>query len=179
MISRLGSLRAGDVKQVDAWHTIQRLNIMNDLAEHSPVLCGTIPLGIYTEHSDLDIILEVHDFPAFTNKVRHLYQHLQQFNLKEKWIRNERVIKVNFTVEGWMVELFGQNKAVSHQYAFLHMIVEEELLTRYPHIKETIIHLKQQGHTTEAAFCEVLGLRGDPYEALLKFGKDDGIIHVP
>ncbi len=44
------------------YDVLNTLNIMEDLALYSPVLCGTIPIRIDTLQSDLDIVMEVHNF---------------------------------------------------------------------------------------------------------------------
>ncbi len=49
---------------------MNKLNIMEDLTLYSPVLCGTIPIRIDTLHSDLDIVMEVHNYNAFEQEMR-------------------------------------------------------------------------------------------------------------
>ena len=56
------------------------------------------------------------------------------------------------------------------------MIVEHHLLKEVSKLREKVIHLKQQGIKTEPAFCEVLGIKGDPYERLIEMGREKGII---
>jgi Domain of unknown function (DUF4269) len=56
------------------------------------------------------------------------------------------------------------------------MIIENYLIINQPSIKEQVIVLKKNGMKTEPAFCKVLGLEGDPYDALVEFGKNNGII---
>nr|WP_202113063.1 DUF4269 domain-containing protein [Paenibacillus sp. MMS18-CY102] len=153
---------------------MNELGIMHDLASYRPVLCGTIPIAIDVEGSDLDIIMEVHDFDAFKQQVSSLYSSYGKYVLKEKTIRNTPVIKANFEYSGLEFELFGQPKPLEQQYAYLHMVIEHHLLLRYPHIRAEIIRLKQDGMKTEPAFAQVFGLEGDPYEALLAYGKELG-----
>lgn len=147
---------------------------MRDLAPYSPVLCGTIPISINVEGSDLDIIMEVYDFETFKQQAANLYGGYDKFVLKEKTIRNTPVIKANFEFGGFAFELFAQPQAIEQQYAYLHMLIEHHLLTRHPHIRAEIIRLKESGIKTEPAFAQVFGLEGDPYEALLAFGKELG-----
>jgi hypothetical protein len=50
------------------------------------------------------------------------------------------------------------------------MIKEAEILHYYgQELREKVINLKLSGLKTEPAFCQVLGIAGDPYEELLKF----------
>jgi len=132
------------------------------------VLCGTVPIAIDIENSDLDIIMEVYDFDAFKRRTLELFGSYDKFELQEKLIRSTPTIKVNFNYGGFMFELFGQPQAVTHQNAYRHMIIEHHLLNLYPDMREEIIRLKKAGMKTEPAFAQVLGLAGDPYEELLK-----------
>ncbi|MUK87939.1 DUF4269 domain-containing protein [Ornithinibacillus sp. L9] len=154
----------------------RHLEIISDLSEYNPVLCGTFPIGIDVDGSDMDIILEVYDFNGFEEKVKVLYGDLEGFRIKRKTIRNQPIIKANFTDLGMEYELFGQRQPVEKQYAYLHMVIEKVLLEEVPGLRKKVIQLKKQGIKTEPAFCEVLGIVGDPYEGLIEFGKKKGII---
>ncbi|MFK4474152.1 hypothetical protein ABH897_003902 [Paenibacillus sp. RC73] len=144
------------------------------MAQYNPVLCGTIPISIDVDGSDLDIIMEIHKFEAFKHQIHSLYCKHDKFVLKEKRIRNTLTIKANFEFE-----LFGQPRAVEQQNAYLHMMVEHHLLTSYPRIRSEIIRLKEQGIKTEPAFAQIFGLEGDPYDELLVLGRKLGIIDIP
>lgn len=73
MLKNLEYLKSGNEKQRRAFKVINQLNMMEDLKIYSPILCGTIPLSIDTASSDLDIIMEVHDFSGFGDKINFLY----------------------------------------------------------------------------------------------------------
>lgn len=52
------------------------------------------------------------------------------------------------------------------------MLIEYNLLKTYGDpFRERIIQLKKQGIKTEPAFAQLLGLKGDPYLALLDLEK--------
>jgi hypothetical protein len=178
MFTRIEYLKSGNEKQRNAYKAINELGIMEDLHEYQPVLCGTIPIGIDVKGSDLDIIMEVTDFERFEKTAASLYSGLENFNIKKRTIRNVPVIKANFLFQGFEFELFGQPVPVHKQYAYLHMVIEHALLEQYPHIKDEIIRFKQEGYKTEPAFCKVFGLEGDPYERLIEFGKEKGIVEL-
>ncbi|MCM3625969.1 DUF4269 domain-containing protein [Paenibacillus glycanilyticus] len=158
-----------------AHEAIEKLGIMQDLAEYTPVLCGTIPIAIDVEGSDLDIVMEVHDAEIFKERIVALYSHCEDFRWKEKQIRDRPVYKANFRYEGFEFELFGQPVPVKEQYAYCHMIVEEELMKRDPSLREQVIKLKSEGIKTEPAFAQLLGLTGNPYVALMDLGKVMGL----
>jgi predicted metallo-beta-lactamase superfamily hydrolase len=156
--------------QRHAFQIIQKLNIFHDFAGYTPLLCGTIPLAIDVEGSDLDIIMEVRDFERFKHEVQSCYGKLDEFTLNEMAVQGTTTVLCNFTFEGMDFELFAQPIPVVKQNAYRHMIIEHHLLMTHPHIKDEIINLKKQGLKTEPAFAKVLGLAGDPYEELLKIG---------
>lgn len=156
--------------QRHAFHVLQKLNIFYDFPSYTPLLCGTIPLAIDVEGSDLDIIMEVQDFERFRHKVQSRYGQLDGFTLNEFAVQLIPTVLCNFTFESMDFEIFAQPIPVVKQNAYRHMIIEHHLLMTYPHIRDEIIHLKKQGLKTEPAFAKVLGLAGDPYEELLKIG---------
>ena len=169
-------LKQGNPRQQQAYKAIKQLNMMQDLIDYTPILCGTIPIGIDVKDSDLDIILEVNDFSDFKTRIIRLYGEHEEFTIKQIRIRDTPVIKTNFHYGGFEFELFGQPKPVHEQYAYLHMAIEHHLLKEVSKLREKVIHLKRQGIKTEPAFCEVLGIKGDPYESLIEMGRERGII---
>lgn len=160
-------LQHGSIKQQAAYVAITNLGIMERLLDYRPVLCGTIPIGIDIDGSDLDLIMEVHDADAFQATVCRLYGHMQAFETAKLEARGVPTVTANFRYGGFAFELFGQPIPPKAQNAYRHMIIEHELLTAHPELRETILELKRQGIKTEPAFARVLGLKGDPYEALL------------
>lgn len=176
MFRSIEYLKQGNDKQRLAYKAINRLGILNDLAEYTPILCGTLPINIDIDSSDLDIIMEVNDFRLFEEKVVTLYGIHKGFKLKKSTKRNVPVIKVNFFYDNFEFELFGQSQAVIKQYAYLHMIIEHKLLQEDPDLRRKVVLMKKQGFKTEPAFCEILGLNGDPYKELIDYGIKKGII---
>ena len=172
MFTSITYLQSGNDKQKKVYEVMNKLNIMMDLALYKPVLCGTIPIRIDTLHSDLDIVMEVHNFEVFEQEMRTLYGSYERFEIKKTRIKNTVTIKVSFQFEGFEFGLFGQPKPVRSQNAYKHMIVEHMLLMQYPHIREEVIRLKEQGVKTEHAFAKVLKIDGDPYEELILLGQE-------
>ncbi|WP_010095541.1 DUF4269 domain-containing protein [Ornithinibacillus scapharcae] len=172
MLDSMKMLRNGNDKQLAAFRAIQDLNILVELNKYSPVICGTIPLGVDTDESDIDVIMEVHDLQTFMGEISQLYDDFEGFRVKETVIRNNPVVKANFHYAEFEFELFAQSQPVKEQHAYIHLVMEYELLSKYPGIKEKIINLKQQGIKTEPAFCQVLGIEGsDPYTDLISAGQ--------
>jgi hypothetical protein len=106
---------------------------LNDLSEFTPLLCGTLPIGIDIEGSDLDIIMEVTDFSLYESKVTKLYGEMENFKIKRSEINDIPFIKGNFLYQGFEFELFGNEQPVHKQNAYLHMIIEHKILLLFPH----------------------------------------------
>ncbi|GAA0452242.1 DUF4269 domain-containing protein [Alkalibacillus silvisoli] len=176
MFDSLIALKNGTKKQRQAFHAIQELNLLNDFTQYNPVVCGTIPLQIDIDSSDLDVILNVHDFDYFERKALNLYRDLSEFRIKRTMIKNQPVIKINFHYHEFEFELFGQNQPTHNQHAYLHMIIQAAILNERPKLKDEVIILKQQGYKTEPAFCSVLNIEGDSYIGLLRYGREQGYI---
>ncbi|MED2186987.1 DUF4269 domain-containing protein [Bacillus wiedmannii] len=172
MFTSITYLQSGNEKQQKVYDVLNKLNIMEDLILYSPVLCGTIPIRIDTLQSDLDIVMEVHNFDVFEQEMRSLYGSYKGFKIKKKKIKTTESIKVNFEFEGFKFELFAQPKPVRNQNAYRHMIVEHMLLIQHPHLREEILRLKENGLKTEPAFAQVLNIDGDPYDELILLGQE-------
>jgi hypothetical protein len=169
-------MKTGSMKQQAACEAIESLNVMNELHHYHPLVCGTIPIGIDISTSDLDIIMEVKDFQIFEKELHYLYSLNENFRIKRRIIGGLQVVKANFTYKDFEFELFGQVKPVYTQNAYLHMVIEHSILKSWPELKKQVIHLKRVGHNTEEAFCKLLGISGDPYEKLIRYGIEEGII---
>lgn len=142
--------------------------VLKKLVSFQPLLAGTVPLGIELENSDLDIVCCWQDKDHFIDIVEQHFSTYPQFVLQEKIIGGTTTVIANFWVECFEVELFGQQIPPQEQAAYRHMLIEHKLLLLHGEaFKQQVIHLKQQGHKTEPAFAKLLGLQGDPYEALL------------
>lgn len=152
------------------------LNVLHNLQAYQPVLCGTFPLGIHVAGSDLDIILQASDLGRLEKDLSRLYSQKEKFTMKRKIIREREVLLANFYYQSFAFELFAQDQPVYEQYAYLHMVIEEDILKKFPKWKREIVRLKQLGMNTEEAFCNLLGLSGDPFEQLILYGKRKNII---
>ncbi|BAP30361.1 uncharacterized protein CHSO_1324 [Chryseobacterium sp. StRB126] len=170
--TKIDYLRDGNERQRSAYKVLTDYNIFEKLSNYSPVLAGTIPIEIDIESSDLDIICEV--------DLRFEKEFLEEIILStfistdvdvlvEKiMVNGEKSIVLNFTLEEFPIEIFGQNKVSTEQNAYRHMIAEHKILQeKGEEFKQKIIELKKQGIKTEPAFGMLLGLE-NPYEDLLK-----------
>jgi Domain of unknown function (DUF4269) len=167
-------LAAGNPRQRRAHRALVELGILRDLAAFDPVLVGTIPLAIDVATSDLDIVCRVPDPAPFEDALRRLYGSRPQFRLRKLRRATAPAGKrgpatvARFRHRRQLIEVFGQDLAVEEQAGFRHMVVEARLLALGGEtLHRRVRKLKRTGAKTEPAFAELLGLRGDPYRALL------------
>jgi hypothetical protein len=162
-------LALGTARQQEAYRALQNLNIFNILEPYTPVLAGTIPLGIDVPGSDLDIICEARDLDAFQRVVANAFGAAEAFTIEQKRIGDLPSVVANFYCGYFPVEIFGQARPVNRQNAYRHMIVEARLLEiGGDRARQAIRELKQSGVKTEPAFAQYFNLKGDPYQVLLE-----------
>jgi len=163
-------LKIGNQKQIQAFKVLTEKKILMNLAEFYPVLVGTIPINIDIETSDLDIICYWIDKMVFTEKIQSNFNNEDKFIIRDTFINNQETVIASFETAGFKIEIFGQNIPVREQNGYRHMITEYEILqSKGENFRREIIKLKQQGYKTEPAFGLLLGLKGDPYSALLDY----------
>ncbi|ROI03222.1 DUF4269 domain-containing protein [Chryseobacterium sp. G0240] len=170
--TKIDYLKDGNKRQKRAFEVLTQYKILERLQPYSPVLAGTIPIEIDIEGSDLDIICEV-DLrfeEDFLDDI--MFSKLIPFEADVKvenvWVNGERSIVLNFMLEEFPIEIFGQNIPVIQQNAYRHMIAEYRILKeKGEEFKQKIIELKKQGIKTEPAFGMLMHLE-NPYEDLLK-----------
>ncbi|MDR6466231.1 DUF4269 domain-containing protein [Chryseobacterium sediminis] len=169
--TRIDYLKNGNERQKKAYDVLAKYQIFEKLKKYSPILAGTVPIEIDIEGSDLDIIFEVdlrfeEDFLDDLMLSRCIPQEVA---VEHSIINGEKCITLNFMLEGFPIEIFGQNKPTKQQNAYLHMVAEYKILKeKGEEFKQKIIELKKQGIKTEPAFGILLGL-DNPYEDLLKY----------
>ncbi|HCA06675.1 MULTISPECIES: DUF4269 domain-containing protein [unclassified Chryseobacterium] len=166
-------LKSGNERQKRAYDVLKKYQVFEKLKDYSPVLAGTIPIEIDIESSDLDIICEV-DLECeedFLDEIamRRLMPGDTDVKVENIVVRGEKSIVLNFMLEEFPIEIFGQNKPSIEQNAYRHMVAEYRILQeKGEDFKHKIIELKKQGIKTEPAFGLLMELE-NPYEDLLKF----------
>lgn len=141
--------------------------IIAALAAFTPVLAGTIPLGIDTASSDVDILCEVQNHEQYCALLQEAFSPYRDFSLYSMSVQNIPTTVCNFFCADFPVEVFGQSLPVEQQYGFRHMVVEAYLLDYADANAERAIRdMKQQGVPTEVAFGVYFALEGNPYQAL-------------
>ncbi|WP_316804737.1 DUF4269 domain-containing protein [Pedobacter nototheniae] len=165
-------LQSGTAKQAEAYHVLTEHGVLEKLSAYAPILVGTIPINIDIESSDLDIICYAKDEEEFKKDLNHYFSKEKGFSISEN--AQLRAIKANFFIDGFELEIFGQNRPTQEQNAYRHLLIEYKLLLeKGDKFRQEVIDLKKQGYKTEPAFAKLLNMTGNPYEALLKFGETD------
>lgn len=166
----LNYLQNGNTRQQLAYQMLVEHNVFEHLAAYDPILVGTIPINIDIETSDLDIACCWENKTQFMYELGHFFGHNQEFRLIETCINGEETVIAHFKTTHFKIEIFGQNIPTKRQNSYRHMIIEQRiLLERSEEFRQQIINLKQQGMKTEPAFGFLLGIKNDPYQALLDF----------
>lgn len=164
----LDYLKSGNARQQEAYRVLTQYKLFEKLAPYQPLLAGTIPLDIDTPQSDLDIVCCWIDKGIFLKSVSEHFSAYPFFTLRKKTVGGIPSMIAGFEVDGFVVEIFGQPVPSHRQAAYRHMLIEHKLLLQHGEaFKQQVIQLKLQGCKTEPAFAQLLGLEGDPYEALL------------
>ncbi|KAF2338792.1 DUF4269 domain-containing protein [Flavobacterium ginsenosidimutans] len=163
-------LKTGNQKQKSAFELLTKNKILENLTDFDPILVGTIPINIDIENSDLDIICCFENKLDFIERIKQLFEKESHFVIREIVINNQESIVANFIIEGFEVEIFGQNIPTKLQNSYKHMIIEDKILhSRDENFRLEVIKLKKSGIKTEPAFGLLLGLKGNVYEELLAY----------
>ncbi|MCJ7932731.1 MAG: DUF4269 domain-containing protein [Chryseobacterium sp.] len=170
--TRIDYLKEGNERQRRAYEVLTTYKVLEKLKPYSPILAGTIPIEIDVEGSDLDIICEV-DLrweEDFLEEITFagLIPADTEVTVENIIVNGKKSVVLNFMLEEFPVEVFGQNTPTQEQNAYRHMIAEYNILQeKGEEFKNKIIELKRQGIKTEPAFGMVMNLK-NPYEDLLK-----------
>ncbi|MCW4467896.1 DUF4269 domain-containing protein [Flavobacterium sp. MFBS3-15] len=163
-------LKDGTTVQQNARKVLDENRIMLSLHAYTPILAGTIPLNINVDGSDLDILCCFDDEGEFAASLETSFSEHEGFILHRKKIAGIPTTIANFFVGGFEIEVFGQPIPVKEQNGYRHMIIEHQILEeKNEAFRLEVISLKESGMKTEPAFAKLLGLEGEPYQALLRY----------
>lgn len=136
---------------------LEETALLKHLAPFNPVFIGTIPIDIDIPGSDIDIACEVYDTNAFHNALP-----------ADATISATNPLLAHITTHKLPIEIYGEPIPVTEQRGYIHMVVEERLLSLGGEtLRQKVRALKTKGLKTEPAFAKLLNLPGDPYIALL------------
>lgn len=165
-------LQGGNPTQQLAYQTLNSAGIMESLNEFAPILAGTVPIAIDLPSSDLDILCWHPDLDYLGKHLENHFASLPKWKIYRFSTREGPCIIANFCLPHFEVEIFGATIPTKEQYGYLHMLVEEQILKeKDEEFRLQVLALKSAGMKTEPAFAHLLNLHGDPYEALLDYGR--------
>ena len=150
-----------DPKMTKALDCFQRSGLDKLLASWTPILAGTIPIGISVPGSDLDVICaskspkDVPDCILKNKDKLHPDLKIESVRYPDKNF-NTSLIAMSF--EGLPIEVYVETIKTDQQNAFRHMLIEALLLELRQDLRSEVIRLKNQGLKTEPSFGIALGL---------------------
>jgi len=163
-------LKDGNARQQQVYAVLTAHQVLSKLQPYQPIVVGTIPIAIDIAESDIDIVLQATDLLALREVLTAYFGLYTAFEIQ---FIKEDVLLCNFEIDQIPVELFATPNASDQQNGYLHMLKEYEILqAKGEDFAEQVRKLKRQGIKTEPAFCQLLQLEGDPYEAILKYKLD-------
>jgi hypothetical protein len=173
MFDTLDYLINGTRRQQNAYAVLTKYSVFSILQHFDPILAGTIPLNIDIENSDLDVLCQFTDKDTFVNRITMAFSDANGFSLKNTTLGGHDTIVATFVLEGFPIEIFGQNIPPKEQVAYRHLMAEHKILMKYgEEFRAKVVALKQAGFKTEPAFAQLLGLAGDPYLVLLTYANE-------
>ncbi|MBX7143303.1 MAG: DUF4269 domain-containing protein [Oligoflexia bacterium] len=162
--SDISYLKSGNNRQRAMHDALVDHKLLELLSEFNPVVVSTICLDIDTPNSDVDIICYAPNLERFSQVARANFGSLDNFFVRQ---RNDASVVCGFRLSKFEIELFASSIQVEEQRAYLHLVVTARLLAIGGDVlREEIRALKRAGHATEPAIAQILGLQGEPYDAL-------------
>ena len=144
------------------------LGLLDELTDYQPMVIGTPPLGIDIGSSDIDVACTADDLEQFVSDMTKRFGNQAGFTVAALSEFADPAVRIAFTTSDWEVELFCQAIPIAEQWGVRHFLIERRLLAVQPALRNKVIELKKSDFKTEPAFARLLGLEGDPYEAMLK-----------
>jgi hypothetical protein len=143
----------------------EELELGDRLAPYDPVAVSSVLTGLNVELSDLDVVCDVRP-PGFVQAVQAWYGERPGF---KTWQSGSRTV-VSFEGARLRVELVGEELAVEEQRAYVHAVAHRRLVAlggaRFARAVRRV--RREHRYKTEPAIALLLGLRGDPYVAVMR-----------
>lgn len=159
-------LKDGNPRQQKAYTILMETNILERLKEHSPIVVGTIPLGIDIASSDLDVVCQLNDQNDIHDLVTKYYGHYEDFKITQMGVR---AYAYNFWFEGCEIEIYASAVPTERSNSYRHLLIGNRLLQLYgEEFRKNIIQLKENGYQTERAIAKLLNLQGEIYETIFE-----------
>ncbi|MCX6125505.1 MAG: VOC family protein [Proteobacteria bacterium] len=154
---------------------LKESDLLQRLLPWDPVISGSVPLGVDVADSDIDVLLWHPDLKRAGSEISAALESLGRIEWTQEACRQGECLvgrlNCGFPFEStfqFVIEFFVSNVSSFEQHSHLHLLAEYKILVQEGlGFREGIRKLKSTGLSTEQAFCQKLGIVGDPYEALL------------
>lgn len=159
-------LKTGNIRQRKVYEILMRTKILERLKEYSPIVVGTIPLGIDIPSSDLDVVCQLNDQEDIHDLVTKYYGHYDHFTITQM---GEKAYAYNFWFDDCEIEIYASSVPTERSNSYRHLLIGSRLLQLYgEEFRKKIIQLKENGYRTEPAIAKLLNLQGEIYETIFK-----------
>ncbi|MCH9674069.1 MAG: DUF4269 domain-containing protein [Gammaproteobacteria bacterium] len=142
------------------------MKLLRTLHRYRPLAIGSAPLGIDVPMSDLDVACTSTNLVEFSDFAFDQFGLYPGFAADYVDVSGQRAMCVVFAAHGWEIELLCQPIPIGEQWGVRHFLVQQRLLNIDPRLRRGVRHLKKLGISTQSAFAQILGLPGDPYDAV-------------
>lgn len=161
----------GQVGELASCHRVlDFLGLRDALKPYRPRIVGSMPLGLRTADSDIDVLVDVSDLDAFAIAMHDAHGGTDGFVMYRRAAGDcePESLVVRIETAAWPVEITAQSRPTVEQVLYRHYAVLNRLLRiGGEDLREDILALKDEGVSTAQAFAEILGLDGDASTALL------------
>lgn len=163
----------GQVGELASCHRVlDSLGLRKALKPYRPRIVGSMPLGLRTADSDIDVLVEVADLDAFARQMQEAHGAQEDFVMYRRAGSDDdggaETLVVRIETAAWPVEITAQARPTVEQVPYRQYTVLNRLLRiGGAALREEILARKEEGETTAQAFAGALELEGDPSAALL------------
>ncbi|RDK82930.1 UNVERIFIED_ORG: uncharacterized protein DUF4269 [Idiomarina abyssalis] len=155
-------------KIVRANKAIEESGILIKLNAYSPEVVSTIFASLDTKESDIDIVCTYQEQEAFIEAFESAYSGYEAYSIRQ---RKDHALG-QFHCNQFLIEIYASKTPVELQAAFRHYQVMKRLVKIGGNeFIDRIRQLKESGLKTEPAICQIMGISGDPYTAVLELEK--------
>ncbi len=157
-------------KNKSVFNALMTSQILNIFKTDSPLVCGTFPLNLDVDNSDIDILIATKNLESTKRDLTTHFGQFEEFKLDEFYIKDVSSLVCRFKFKSVVFEIFCEPQNAILQTAYQHFLLEERLLKLGGYsFWQKIKNLRNQDLKTEAAFCQALNLKtADPFAELLK-----------
>ena len=169
----LDYLQNGNVRQRQVYHLLNKTRLMDRLLPYDAALVSTVCVGWDLPDSDLDIIVNADraDNSRLGDRLKQEFSHYADFSIS-RWDNQPWPVICRFSLPWEKIELFAYPTPLEQQAAWRHLTQMQRLANLLGKaFSQKVKELKKAGSKTEPAIAKLLGLAGEPFQAVLDLEK--------